>query len=784
MPCRVLTSGTGFQNPVLSNQTGIVRYIEVIMTQKKFHGIDSVSLGALLGVVMSLSPMAALAQDTTVPITPVAPQPQTPVVTETAEQKAQKRDMDLLMSVLVETKLSMDQRREAALSLLRKGWDQAVSALVDEFHKPSDPSNQQVIAQAVAGFAGTPPHAFVSPLLSALQEDNENLIDNVAAALGRYQDEPQVTSQLVALAVDKALNVRIRRGAIVSLGYHRNRDVVGVLISLLSAQQPAQVRAASSASLARLTGIHRFGQNLAQWSVWWESHRDLDEKRWLSSLIGNFANHAAALTTENQRVTQRLVESQRQLYLGTPTEERTAMLEKMMAAPELSMRLMALELIVQRLVDQQPIGATLRAALIVALGDSSAQVRSRCAQLIRDLNDPSGADAIAQRLDTETDPTVLRAYLLAMADMPREESLTRAMQLLGDVELQNPAAGVLERAIADGLVTEQHKQALTKQLRQLTAGDDTLSPKMIELLGRVATEDDWLRIAGWMDSPKDTVRIAAAQAWAASDRPLGELAKRAESEMFMPILLRAAVRRGKEGATLVQIARFKPKSEQLEESWQQAMLAMATRVQASDLVEADRAMAQHENVAPIRERLLSAAIGESNVNADVQLLLARASVRLENSQAIQAMADLGLVESRSQNLTAEVLQRLHWLTVRAAMESSQPEKAWQTVDAWFVSLETTQAKQDLAQRLLTYVTGRIIKAIDARQIDQATTQLAQLRKHVQEHLLATSMSKLDELSSRITKTTQQIAKDQAAASAATSTDTQTVNTSGVPLTSP
>ncbi|HAI10712.1 MAG TPA: hypothetical protein DCM28_03350, partial [Phycisphaerales bacterium] len=90
--------------------------------------------------------MAALAQDTTVPITPVAPQPQTPVVTETAEQKAQKRDMDLLMSVLVETKLSMDQRREAALSLLRKGWDQAVSALVDEFHKPSDPSNQQVIA--------------------------------------------------------------------------------------------------------------------------------------------------------------------------------------------------------------------------------------------------------------------------------------------------------------------------------------------------------------------------------------------------------------------------------------------------------------------------------------------------------------------------------------------------------------------------------------------------------------------------------------------------------------
>jgi hypothetical protein len=739
------------------------------MTQRLLHGIKFTGWTGLLGAALMLAPV--LADETTLP-TPAIPA--TTVVTPTPvsdEAAAQKRDMDLLLSVLVEPKLSMDQRREAALSLLRKGWDQAVAAMVNEFSKPSAPSTPQVIAQAIAAYQGVPPHAFVGPLLSSLQQDNEALLGDVAAALGRYQDEAQVTSQLVALSVDKALNIRIRRGAIVALGYHRNRDVVGVLISLLSAQQPMQVREASSASLSRLTGIYHFGQDLALWSQWWESHRDLDGKRWLSDLIDNFANHAATLTAENQRVTQRLVESQRQLYLVTPSGERTAMLEKMMASPELPMRLMALDLIVQRLVDQQPIGSTLRAALILALGDPSAQIRARSAQLIRDLNDASGADAIAQRLDTENDPTVLRAYLLAMADLPREQALSRAMQLLGVVDLQNPAAGVLERAIADGLVTDQHKEALTRQLRQLTAGDDTLSPKMIELLGRVATEDDWQRIAGWMDSPNDSVKTAAAEAWASSDRPLGELAKRADSELFMPILLRAAVRRGKEGATLIQIARFKPKAEQLVESWQQALLAMATRVPASDVVDADRVMSEIPGVAPIRERMLSAAIGESNGGADVQLLLARAAVRLETNQAIQAMADLGLVESQSQALSVDNQQRLRWLTVRAAIESAQPDKAWLAVDTWFKSLESQTARQNLAQRLLAYQSGRIVKAIEARQFDLATVQLAQLRKHVQSQLPEAALVKLDEFQSRISKASQQVAKDQATAEATSVTTT-------------
>jgi hypothetical protein len=729
------------------------------MKQRKYH---SLTQACLTGIVMSgwvLSP--AMAQDGALP-TGANPVPAVVDPIVNAQQAAHQREMDLFLSVIVETKLDIDKRRDAALSLLYKGWDDATAALVKEFTTPADPSNRQVIAQAIAAYVGVPPQAFISPLLSMLQEDNADLLMDVSAALGRYQNQATVTNKLVGLAVDKALNVRIRRGAIVALGYHRNRDLVGVLIGLLSSQQPTQVRSAAANSLSRLTGIYHFGMDLTKWSAWWEAHRDLDEQRWLSSLINNFADHAAALTVDNQRITQRLVEAQRQLYLATPTEERTAKLEKMLAAPELPMRLMALDLIVQRLVDQQPIGQTLRAALIVALSDPSAQVRTQSAQLIRDLNDAAGADAIATRLAVETDPMVLRAYLVAMADIPREGALGRATQLLGDVELQNAAAGVLERAIADGLVTQQHKEALTLQLRQLTAGDDTLSPKMIELLGRVATEDDWQRIAGWMDSPKDAVRVAAAEAWAASDRPLGELAKRADSQLFLPILLRAAVRRGSEGQTLIQIAKHKPQAEQLVEAWQQAMLAMAPRVSATDVIEADRAMAEHENVAAIREHVLSAAIGQSNGDVDIRLLLARAAVRLETNQAIQAMADLGLVETRAQNLLPEDQQRLKWLAFRSGIEAAQSDKGWLVIDNWLTSMQTTEQKQALAGRVMTYWVERINRAIEARQVDQATAQLAALRKHVQDYLPESAKPKLDELAVKITQLTALITSNDAA----------------------
>ncbi len=747
------------------------------MKQRTHH---SFKRACITGIVLGswvISP--ALAQDAAVP--PALPVPPVAVDPATQSQEAARvREMQLFLSVIVETKLDMGKRRDAALSLLYKGWDDATAALVKEFENPADPSNRQVIAQAIADYAGLPPQAFIVPLLSTLQDDNTDLLMDVSAALGRYQNQATVTNKLVGLAVDKALNVRIRRGAIVALGYHRNRDLVGVLIGLLSSQQPTQVRSAAANSLSRLTGIYHFGLDLTKWSAWWEAHRDLDEQRWLSSLIDNFANHASALTVDNQRITQRLVEAQRQLYLATPTEERTAMLEKMLNAPELPMRLMALDLIVQRLVDQQPIGETLRGALILALSDPSAQVRAQSAQLIRDLNDGPGADAIAQRLDVETDPTVLRAYLVAMADIPREKALGRATQLLSDVELQNAAAGVLERAIADGLVTQQHKEALTRQLRQLTAGDDTLSPKMIELLGRVATEDDWLRIAGWMDSPKDAVRIAAAEAWAASDRPLGELAKRADSQLFLPILLRAAVRRGSEGQTLIQIAKHKPKAEQLVEAWQQAMLAMAPRVGTTDVIEADRVMAEHENVASIREHVLSAAIGQGNGDVDVQLLLARAAVRLETNQAIQAMADLGLVEARSQTLNTDDQQRLKWLAFRAAMESTQPEKAWAGVESWLTGLQTTEQKQALAGRVMTYVVVRINRAIEARQVDQASSQLSALRKSVQNDLPASAHAKLDELTGKITELTELIAHNEAAAKGQTNTPESTAATDTTP----
>ncbi|MFG0247863.1 MAG: hypothetical protein ACF8OB_03170, partial [Phycisphaeraceae bacterium JB051] len=92
------------------------------MKQRTYH---SFKRACITGIVMGswvISP--ALAQDTAVPpatsLPPVAVDPATQ-----SQEAARVREMQLFLSVIVETKLDMGKRRDAALSLLYKGWDDA-----------------------------------------------------------------------------------------------------------------------------------------------------------------------------------------------------------------------------------------------------------------------------------------------------------------------------------------------------------------------------------------------------------------------------------------------------------------------------------------------------------------------------------------------------------------------------------------------------------------------------------------------------------------------------------
>ncbi len=689
-------------------------------------------------------------------------------VARAALSESQQRDMKLFLSVVAETKLHIDQRREAALSLLRRNWEAGDAALVAMLQPSSAGENgtnaaamretQQAIAQALVQSPRQPSNVFVLPLLGLLDSEDDILLADIAEALGRFQDSPWVASQLVLQAMDRKLDVQHRRGSILTLGFHRTRDAAEVLIGLLDKAEPLSIRQIAATALAQLTGIEAYGLHHDLWTQWWESHRDLNDTQWLSSLVSNFARRTTMLARHNEQILQRFVEAQRQLYLGTPQEDRTILLQKMLQDQQLTSRLLAVDLIVQRLIDQQPIDETLRQGVRVALGDTSPLIRQKAAQLIRDLRDESGADAIASRMDREQDVAVLRAYLLAMADMPRARALRRAMRLLGNDQFKDQAAGLLERAIGDGMLKQRHRSALTEQLRQLTAGDQPPSPKMIELLGRVGTKEDWLRIAQWLDSKDDTVRTAAAEAWAASDRPLEELAKRADQPLFASIFLRAAVRRGNNEATLLAIAEHHPQQEQLQEAWLQALIATASRVQSPSIIKMDQTLAANPDMLSIREQLLTDLIGKLNGHADPALLLTRAAVRLQTEQTIQAMADLTLAEAKKQELTAEQLDHLRQLTIQAALAIDQFDKAIAATKDWLGILgNDAKDRAARAEQLMPWFTAWTQQAITAKRYESAAQGLSQYRALVAPLLSKIATEQLDHLGATLQKAIQEAA---------------------------
>src|SRR5699024_1342539 len=106
------------------------------------------------------------------------------------------------------------------------------------------------------------------------------------------------------------------------------------------------------------------------------------------------------------------------------------------------------------------------------------------------------------------------------------------------------------------------------------------------LLARVGDDQDWQRIADWLDSPDAALKRAAATAWAASGRSLQVLADRAVDPIIEPIVIAAALRTGDDPWTLRSLVQHRPEQPQAAEAWEEALVAMSERVAPSVVYEA------------------------------------------------------------------------------------------------------------------------------------------------------------------------------------------------------
>ncbi|MCX5658090.1 MAG: hypothetical protein NTW19_00005, partial [Planctomycetota bacterium] len=524
----------------------------------------------------------------------------------TTTAPASDADIQTLLIATRDLRLDPLARCDAALRILESNDPNLVAILQSELQPAGNVATQRAIAQALVARAEEPLPELTATLFILLDRPDEALQEDLAAALGRYRDH-RLARRLIDVVLDNAAPVARRRGAALTIGHFPSQNAARVLMQLTQPPSSPAVVSAAYSGLAQLTGLVDLWRDPARWQKWWEQNRRRSEEEFLEEVLANQARRVGRQALQLQAMQERVLDAQRQLYRALAKDDRSGLLSAMMRDPLEAVRRSAMALMFQRLVDNEKPGKILLDALTDRLDDPSPAIRRSAAMLLRDAGDAAGADAVAKKLEEASEPDleVVKAYLLVMASQPRASAVPAAATLLADARVRPEAAAALAKAIDAKLTVNEASLAAAR--RVLAGGSEPPEPAVIELLGRLAGEADWRRIDAWLDHEQEPVRIAAAQAWAQSSRPLEVMARRAADRAVQPILIAAAQRRGDDPVTMLALARNKPANEQLGLAWQRALTAMAGRVSAESVVAADRVLARQAEPAPFRLSLLTAA---------------------------------------------------------------------------------------------------------------------------------------------------------------------------------
>ncbi len=576
------------------------------------------------------------------------------------EQEKRQNEIAFFISIVQQDKLDLSDRVGAARTLLDREWPNGNDALAALLEPGGDVTTQRAIAQALTKRPEVPPARFAKPLEALLMSAQSPLLEDVAGALGRMGANG-VTAQMARLALDQEASFNARRGAILALGQMRTRQAASTLMELVSQNDAAKaVRQEAFRALARLSGIDEYGNDLDRWQRWWRKHQRMTDAQWFARLIESYARRNSELSERARGLVDRLVQTQRSVYLATPADQRQALLVKMLDDQLAPIRQLAVDLAGQLLVSPEGVGKELRQALRRHLDDGSVAVREGASRLLTDLFDEPAAKLIAGRLaeNREAERSVLRNYLLMMSRLPQAEAVDAMVGMLDGQEHSDVATAALSKAIEADLLNDVRKARVLAVVRQRLAGDTPPAPGYIELLGRLGGESDWERIEQWLAHEDPNVRGAAARAWQQGDQSTAVLARRADDRAVQPFLYASATSRAAEPGTLRALVAHKPNATQLVEAWAGALVAICGRVEAPIVIEATQALGDRSAGVALRAQMLSAAIdrlrpagtdvtalSDASKASVAELLLARAALLLEGGDAQAAQADIQSVDA-------------------------------------------------------------------------------------------------------------------------------------------
>jgi hypothetical protein len=578
--------------------------------------------------------------------------------------------------------LGLAERAAAATELLEMRSDEAAGALSLALTTQQSRVGWRAVIQAVATFPDDPPRQLAQPLIGLLGQVDAGLAQDLAAALGRY-DQSDVIKQLSKIARDRREPIARRCGAVLTLGHDRTTQTAGLLMSLTDASQPEEVQQSAFKALGSLTALDHYDADRQAWESWWKKNKGLWAKEWTEHLLENFERREARRRARDHQLEDKLLESQRALYQANSPQGRPDVLVYMLRDPLLPIRQLGMDLTRQRLLDDLPFEEPLREALRGRLTDPVPSIRAEAAIRLRDLSDAPAAELIAGRLGEEREQvsSVLGAYLRMMARLPQGLAVDPATDLLNDEALRADAAAALAAAFDAGLMKKSQVNRAAKLARKYVHDNEPPAPQVITLMGKVGNKDDWKRIAQWVDHKDTGVKQAAAQAWADSQRPLDLLADRIGDPVIQPILIAAATRRGSEAYTLRILTANRPQRERSAVAWRRALVAMASRVPADAVLATARQLTDLNESPQLVLEVLSAAIDRPEAEAltpaeRLELLLSRAEVRLNTGDPSASLADFQAVAASEAELSDPQRDRLGRGQIRANLLVGQIDQAF------------------------------------------------------------------------------------------------------------
>ena len=682
-----------------------------------------------LAAALLLSP-PALADD-------VTPSPLSETTRLTAEQS---QDLNLMLGIIRDTDLQLPRRRDAATSLLLRGWPAAVDALVVEFLQTDDPVTRRAIAAAAAATPAPPP-GLIQPMLDTLADADPALRTDLAEALGRYENHG-VTEKLITLATNPNATLPERIGATQALAEHRTHDSVDTLLLLTDPAQPPSLRVAAFASLQQLTGIESFGSNRRNWQDWWENLRDLPRDRWLAKLIQSLSEKNKQLATAQTELESRLTDTLNQLYVAQDEQQRSQMISHMLDDTMPAVRLLSLRLIERKILNAQPISENTRRALRRHLIDPAPAVRATCALRLRDLDDQPAAQIVLQRLLTEEDPAVQNAYLSLLTRQPSANAVDPALVLLARDTNLAAACDLLIAAHNAQPLTPQQQDRARQSIRAHLASSAPPVPAAVRLLSLLAQPADHATLANLLDHENTTVSIAAAESFTHTTLPIKPLTDRLSNPLLTDTIIQALGKRADDLPTALSLTRHNPTSDTQTQNLRTALLAIANRLSPSDLVQLDNALIDSPSLRSLRADTLRRATEiDTSEPTHPELLLRLARLKLDAGQTNTALALYNQLPPTS--LSPPQQHRAALGRIQIDLQTDQHARAIESAE------QLDADAPDLAPRIAALMLDAAQRALDAQQTKQAAAIIGHTQRILGSRLPAAAAKRIDQIKEKL-----------------------------------